>query len=149
MRTALGLLLLGSLLTTSGCGSFRAQVGVGGGLGVEIAVPFLLHAGVGIGGFDYHGLDYDRGVVNGRKDGDWSHSASLVLVHSLSHNSHLLPGTATWRAGEEHFCGGLAPIAWDLARENDTRHSWGFELAVHLIGVGFRIGWNPWYLFDH
>jgi hypothetical protein len=149
MRTLIGFLLLCSALSISGCQSFRAQVGVGAGLGVEVAVPFLLHAGAGMGGFNYTGLDYDNGVVKGRKDGDWSHSASLVLVHSLSHNDDLIPGTATWKAGEEHFCGGLAPIAWDLAQERpDTRHSWGFELAVHLIGVGFRIGWNPWYLFD-
>jgi hypothetical protein len=138
-----GVLLLG------GCQAFRAEVGVGLGLGVDIAVPGILHAGVGMGGYDYVGHDYDRGWVKGRRDGDWSHSASILLVHSVSHNRDLFPGTGTWESGQTHFCGGLAPVLWDLALDVEQTTSYALELGVHLFVVGFRIGFNPWYLWSN
>ena len=48
---------------------------------------------------------------------------------------------------DEHLCWGVMPIAWDVIRDVDERHSLAAELGVHLFLVGFRIGFNPWYLF--
>ena len=149
MKRLAALLLSCLLLAAPGCASFRAEVGVGAGLGVEVSLPVILHTGFALGGFTYVGHRYDKGWGAHRKDGDFDHSGSAVLFHSMSHDGAIIPpDLAIWKAGEEHTCGGVAPLLWDVIREKDTRHSYAFEIGIHLLAISIRLGWNPYYLFD-
>jgi hypothetical protein len=49
---------------------------------------------------------------------------------------------------ERHFCFGVAPPLWDLVFDHRVVHSTGFELNLHLLLIGIRLGFNPGYLAD-
>ncbi|MCO5171963.1 MAG: hypothetical protein M9894_37165 [Planctomycetes bacterium] len=117
------LLLLALLL--SGCSMFRAQVGLGFGLGADVQVFGLAHAGLLLGRYDEFGPNYGRGP----SEGDYT---VLGPFHAC---------TTRYPDGEdEHDCFGLLPA---LFGDGPPPGPIALELGLALAPVSFRVGFNP------
>ncbi|MBX3470341.1 MAG: hypothetical protein KF878_26025 [Planctomycetes bacterium] len=118
-------LLLPLALLLSGCSMFRAQVGLGFGLGADVQVFGLAHAGLLLGRYDEFGPNYGRGP----SEGDYT---VLGPFHAC---------TTRWSDGEdEHDCFGLLPA---LLGGAPAPGPIALELGLALAPVSFRVGFNP------
>ncbi len=150
--TVRGLLLLILLAgSATGCQMFRAEVGFGGGIGAEIKLPYIFHAGLGVGKYKYAGHNYEQGWRAGRADGYWEFSASvLCIIHEEAAHDRFVTrysdGVHTYREyneKEQHLCSIILPYVWDVKRHKDTKCSTPLEIKLHLLFVGIRLGIDP------
>lgn len=157
-----GLALIVITLGSSGCAAFRAQLGIGLGIGVTVKIPYVLHGGAQLSWAQmYIGHDYDEGWVEGRSVGgqdvkDSVDTFTLGPLHGVSSGKHEgwaeskyigpsgSPHKGPVRSGMEqrHLCFGLVP---GLYRSDDP-DSYALEVEVQFLILSITLGFNPYYL---
>ena len=146
-------LLLLLVVPVSGCAAFRAEVGLGFGIGALVKLPYIAHVPsfVSVGKYKYAGHDYDQGWHQGRKDKYWEFDAGLLFIHTeAAHDRFMtleysdgLYNYHRWRQKQEHFCPILLPYVFDKLREKDTVHSTQFEIRIYALFMAIRLGFDP------
>ncbi|MHC5034445.1 MAG: hypothetical protein ACYTFZ_05370 [Planctomycetota bacterium] len=136
------------ILLAAGCKSFRADAGLGFGIGAEAKLPYLLHTGFGVGAYKYAGFNYGEGWHVGREDKYWEASVSLFVWHMEEMNNCLDPDLRSCDYKDRHTCAAILPYAYDLLIGTDTRHSTPVEVRAHLLPISIRLGWDPAQLFS-
>lgn len=128
-------LALGALaFATSGCSAFRAQFGGGIGVGADIKIPGLIHAGLDAGQYMNIGLRYDEPEL--------SHDASACLVAWHWEGRESRRPEEGRKLLSEHQCWAvLPPLTTQIDR--DGLSVWDFEVGVMLLVIDLRIGFNP------
>ncbi len=134
----------------AGCAAFRAEVGHGVGLGVQLGVPAVLHTGLGGGQFEHLGHNYRDGWRHGNPGApgyDIDAEFALVVAHwSEARDRFVLDGGAEAALGcfgpSQHACV-LVPVAAHPGHAS----SYGLEVSAALLFFDLRLGFNPWYWF--
>lgn len=128
-----------TLLLTSGCSAFRADVGFGFGIGAQVKIPAVAHVGMfHIGFFKFAGHNYDEGF---RAGGPWELEINL-LVHADSEKRSMTDESAP---KNEHFCVSFLPIVMDAINDDSIEHSTGFEIQLNAVFFSIYLGFNPYY----
>lgn len=136
---AIGRGFLAGALLLSGCSAFRAEIGLGVGIGAEIELPAVLHTGFSAAGFYYVGHNYKTGWRAGTPSGHFDESKSFIIGHDTD-DYESWPG-----AIRQHYCDAIVPI-W-TSGEHDPTEWQALEIRAHALFIGFRIGFNAWNLF--
>lgn len=134
MACTLTLVCLGS-----GCGMFRAQFGLGYGLGADVEIPGIVHTGLGVGSFYTVGTVYNLGYVEREE--------TLISVLAWHHcgidDGRGFPGLV------DHACWcWLPPLTQYRHRGGElSRHArgWSFEFGAMCLFFNFRLGINPFF----
>jgi hypothetical protein len=155
MATTIRCALIAMLLLASGCSAFRADAGLGFGIGAEVKLPYVLHAGFNGGKYKYAGHDYEYGWHAGREDGYWETCVLLFIFHleeyqdrfMTTYNDGLYQYTNYQYKGH-HMCGVLLPYAFDVMRKRDTSRSTELAVRVSLLPLSFVLGFDPVRLVD-
>lgn len=142
------LLLLAVLLVPlSSCSAFRAQLGVGIGLGAMVNVPLLVHAGVGGGTYYRVGRYYDHTGV-GQYDATQIDWFAFGISHYEGRFTHAPGFVRSYDTEIRHACFGIYPIlAKSMGWEHD-RSYYALEVGVAALFFEVWVGINPWYWFN-
>ncbi|MCO5166353.1 MAG: hypothetical protein M9894_08315 [Planctomycetes bacterium] len=130
-------LLPGLLLVGPGCSAFRAQVGLGIGVGADVQVLGMQHMGFLIGRYHEYGPNYGRG--------SYSKTGYTVLGPLHSTRMEFEPrADGTLRPAIEHSCLGIMPGPTGLVFSDDPpAERWALEFGVALTFLELRMGVNP------
>ena len=134
MKTVKKMIALSVLVALStsigGCAMFRAAVGMGAGIGADVKIPALLHAGAGVGTFQHVGTHYGRPAHK-----SWETSANFVLWH--------WEGDLSEPVSVDHACAGLFPPLTSYDENSDDIDGWSLEIGLMLGVIDLRLGFNP------
>lgn len=127
-----GVLLL-SLLAT-GCSAFRVEAGLGPGVGADVHLSGLIHAGV------LGGLHLMTGMVYGER----VDAVSAVLTFPPFHFQVVgEPGHGFDFYYKHSNFTLLPPLTQGILMGEVRSRPWAFEVTVGLVLVMFRIGVDP------
>lgn len=131
------LLLPTLLLVAPGCSAFRAQVGLGIGLGADVQVLGMQHVGFMVGRYHEYGLNYGRG--------SYSKTGYTVLGPLHSTRMEFEPrADGTLRPAIEHSCLGIMPGPTGLLFSDEPpAERWALEFGVAMTFFELRLGFNP------
>lgn len=131
------LLLPALLLVAPGCSAFRAQVGLGIGLGADVQVLGMQHVGFLVGRYHEYGLNYGRG--------SYSKTGYTVLGPLHSTRMEFEPrADGTLRPAIEHSCLGIMPGPTGLLFSSEPpAERWALEFGVAMTFFELRLGFNP------
>lgn len=133
----------------SGCSAFRAQLGLGFGIGAVAHVPAIgkFSPFFGGGSFYHLGHEYGReGWTTGNEGGadfDAMVNAFCGLVHAEYKSSAALPDRRYGRPSDSYVCFIAPPLT---GSPKDTYHPWSLEVDIYLLFLSVRVGFNPWFL---
>lgn len=129
------------LAAAPGCSMFRAQVGYGLGLGVDLQVPALLHTGLAAGDFTHVGPSYGRPARARREVG----LTALVWHYEGERDVTEDDWFPAESSRPKHGCwAGLPPASTYTGDKIGTDvQPYSFEIGLMLIGVDLRLGFNP------
>lgn len=123
-------LLLAVAVLSTGCQMFRAEVGMGAGLGATVKVPALVHTGLEVGDFQHAGWHYGRESQNEREA-----IATVVFWH--------WEGDLREPMQTHHACAALIPPLTTYSNDEADRDMWSLELGLSLFLFDLRLGFNP------
>lgn len=152
LRAWIALLLITLL---SGCGACRAQVGYGFGAGATVKVPGLLQTGANFGIWRRLGPDYaPQPDILGDPDrnkmwdvvGTWPFKLKHEEGVRRMQNYELVEVPGAKSNPRNYTTWMLLPVS--LIEGPYTYQHWPLELDLALVAVEFRLGFNPYFLFE-
>jgi hypothetical protein len=132
----LALLFLATLALAPGCSIFRAQIGLGFGLGADVQVLGFQHSGLSLSSYHQWGPNYGRDTYC------QSSSYCLVLLHGTDMKFDPPETGGPARKTIEHDCIGLFPGPLGLLGDAPME-GWAFEVGLALTFFELRFGVNP------
>ncbi len=130
IRSLPAALLVPLALVSAGCQMFRAEVGMGAGLGASLKVPALVHTGLEFGDFQHAGWHYGRPAQNEREA-----TATAVFWH--------WEGDLREPMATHHACAALLPPLTTYSKDEADTDMWSLELGLSLFLFDVRLGFNP------
>ncbi|MFC1706533.1 hypothetical protein ACFL59_06875 [Planctomycetota bacterium] len=119
----LNLALAIPFLLVTGCSLFRAELGIGLGLGATVKVSGLYHGGLELSACRSYGWRYGTGRP-------WSANASLPLLFH-------------WNDLSRAPCCGLLPALSREGQDTGWRHCYDLEVGLSFAVIQIRIGLSP------
>jgi hypothetical protein len=122
--------------TEGGYSAFRAQVGIGLGIGAHVQASGLVHGGAMLGAFGGPGVCYHRAEANALR---WY--AVLGPAHAEVYGFKHAHGG--------HACVGVLPGLLNDDSKVGHPHAWAFEVGVALLFFDLQLGFDPETLIFH
>lgn len=136
-RGILPLLVIG--LASPGCSAFRAEFGVGPGLGADVHMSGLVHTGA------LAAMNITGGTTYGEQSGGLGATLTVPAFH---YELIFLGGPCGGTQYQHSSLGLLPPLTGGVSGTEVRSRPWAFELALGLGLVMIRIGVDPSVLFD-